>query len=268
MPVGGGRSEARRARGVRPLVHILIEVAPMPSYASRPLLALLLVAASGCGGSRAAAPAPGEVDQSARYVFSLHSELAAQMGDGARTRRDGAYQWRAIDRELAERGFVVFGEPRSAEAQPEAYADSVAARVRTLLADGVRAERITVAGFQQGGLIALMVASRVTVPGVNYVVMAACPRRPTPEALRAIGRVQGRILSMFGEDDRQAGSCKRVFEQSPGPLAVREVEFAYGADAGYFFQPRRAWMSRLEDWAKDARAPLMVAPGAAAKKKQ
>jgi hypothetical protein len=73
--------------------------------------------------------------------------------------------------------------------------------------------------------------------------------------------VQGRILSMYGEDDRQNGSCQRVFEQSPGPLAVREVVLAFG-NASYFHQPRRAWMNRLEDWAKDARAPLMVAPGA------
>ena len=233
----------------------------------RPLLApaltvLALTVAGGCGGARSAPPVAGASDPSVRYVFSLHSELAS---DSARARRS-RYQWQAIDRELAGRGFVVFGEPRAVGTDPDAYADTVATRVRKLLADGVRAERITVAGVQQGGLIALKVASRVTVPGVNYVIMAGCPRRATPEELRAVGRVQGRLLSMYGEDDRQAGSCTRVFEQSPGPLAVREVEFANGANATYFYRPQRGWMNRLEDWAKEARAPLMMAPGATAKK--
>jgi hypothetical protein len=228
------------------------------------LLVLALAVAGACGGSRAAAPVAGASDPSVRYVFSLHSELA---DDSARARRS-RYQWQEIDRELADRGFVVFGERRAPGTEPAAYADSVAARVRKLLGDGVRPERITVAGFQQGGLIALMVASRVTQPGVNYVIMAGCPRRVTPEAVNAIGRVQGRILSLYGEDDRQAGSCNRVFEQSPGPLAVREVEFANGANATYFYRPQRGWMNRLEDWAKEARAPLMVAPGAEPRKRR
>ena len=224
------------------------------------LLAVLLAAAGACGGRRAA-PADAAVT-GARHVFSLHGDLA-----GDSTRAGARYQWREIDRELAERGFVVRGEPRAPSTDPEAYADTVATRVRKLLADGVPAERITVAGVQQGGRIALLVASRVTEPGVNYVIMAGCPRRTTAEEIRAIGKVQGRILSMYGEDDRENGSCQRVFEQSPGPLAVREVVLAFG-DASTFHQPRRAWMNRLEDWAKDARAPLMVAPGEAVKKRR
>jgi hypothetical protein len=231
---------------------------------ARALTALALTGAGACGGARSAAPVAGAADPSVRYVFSLHSELA---DDSARARRS-RYEWQAIDRELAGRGFVVFGGRRSAGADTDAYADSVARRVRKLLADGVRPERITVAGVQQGGVIALKVASRVTVPGVNYVIMAGCPRRATTEQLRAVGRVQGRILSMYGEDDRQAGSCNRVFEQSPGPLAVREVEFANGANATYFYRPQRGWMNRLEGWAKEARAPLMVAPGATATKRR
>jgi predicted esterase len=231
--------------------------------------ALALLGAAACGGSRPAAlPASTSVDPGRRYVFYLHSELSEQMGDTARTRRHGRYERERIVREIGERGFTVVAPLRGPDTDATAYADTVIRQVRELIAGGVPAERITITGFQKGGHIALLVAARSRNPVLNYVVMAACPRRATPEDLKAIGNVEGRILSMYGEEDRQAGSCKRLFEQSPGPIAVRETEFANRADAGYFYRPARGWMNRLEDWAKDAKAPLMVAPGAELPKRE
>jgi len=123
-----------------------------------------------------------------------------------------------------------------------------------LIGKGVPPEHITVLGHSKGGLMTLIVASRVNEPNVNYVVMAGCGRmgtafrRPYQIFLdRDARRLKGRILSMVDADDREAGSCQEAFGRA-SDAQTRETVLHTGRGHGLFYSPQPAWIEKVVEW--------------------
>lgn len=87
---------------------------------------------------------PAAIDPGARYLFYMHGIAIERGGQRAR-----AYDYSGVLEALSMRGFVVIGERRNPVKSGE-YAEKIAGQVRTLLAAGVPAAKITVAGHSKG----------------------------------------------------------------------------------------------------------------------
>lgn len=206
-------------------------------------LLLALVAAAPAYAGDVLTDLPKTIDPQARYLFYLHGRILELQGRHAVSPQHGPYEYDAILKALAGRGFNVISELRDAATGPE-YAQKVADQVRRLRTAGVPASGITVAGFSKGGSLILRVAAEAGEAGVNYVVMAGCGASPPEFA----ARLKGRILSLYDWDDDIAGSCGTVFAKAPG-LVTREIVLTVGKGHGTFFTPRTEWLEPLAEWA-------------------
>lgn len=204
------------------------------------LLCLALPSRAGPGSVHPDVPA--SIDPAARYLLYLHGRILEVQGRQAVSPDFGRYEYDAILRALADKGLVVISELRGPDTDAS-YAKKVAAQVRKLVAGGVPARHITVAGFSKGGFLARATAAELADPAVNFVLMAACGRRPDPG--RA-GPLKGRILSLYDERDEMAGSCGSLF--APG-IETKEVKLATGLRHGLFFRPRPEWIDLVSGWA-------------------
>jgi len=149
---------------------------------------------------------PSVVDPSAKYLFYMHGRAIEEGGPRAKS-----YRYSSTLEELAKRGFVVIGEERS-PVRNDVYADKVAGQVRKLLAAGVPAKNITVAGHSKGGLIAMLVMSNLANTDVAYVNFAGCIKGVSESqgylkfAEHRAPRARGRLLSAYDRSDEVAGS--------------------------------------------------------------
>jgi hypothetical protein len=186
---------------------------------------------------------PASIDPTARYLIYLHGRILEVQGRKAVSPDFGPYEYDAILKALADKGLVVISELRGPDTGA-AYAKKVAAQVRQLLAAGVPARHITVAGFSKGGYLARATSAELGDPSVSFVIMAGCGRR-APEPSEA-GKLKGRMLSLYDESDEMAGSCRELF--APG-MQTKEVRLTTGLRHGLFFRPRADWIDLLADWA-------------------
>ncbi len=156
---------------------------------------------------------PSVVDPNAKYLFYMHGHAIEQGGPRAKS-----YQYSSILKEIAKRGFVVIGEERS-PVKNDVYADKVAGQVRRLLAAGVPAKSITVAGHSKGGMIAMLVMSNLANPDMAYINFAGCVRGVSESqgylrfAEHRASKARGRLLSAYDRSDEIAGSCKQALDR-------------------------------------------------------
>ena len=186
---------------------------------------------------------PDSIDPAARYLIYLHGRILEVQGRRATSPDFGRYEYDAILAALADKGLVVISELRGPDTGPD-YAKKVAAQVRKLVAGGVPANHITVAGFSKGGFLARATALELADPAVNFVIMAGCGRGTDTVAAR---RLKGRLLSIYDESDEMAGSCQRLFASG---MPTREVKLTTGLRHGLFFHPRPEWVDLVADWAR------------------
>jgi hypothetical protein len=203
------------------------------------LLPLVLLAAQGAVLDQP----PTAPDPAARYLFYLHGRILEVQGREAISPEFGAYEYDAILKAFADRGFVVISELRGPETGI-GYGKRVALQVRGLIKAGVAADHITVAGFSKGGALAQSAAAELAEPSVNYVVMAGC-FHPVP-AFTA--RMKGRMLSIYDAKDTLAGSCAEAFARASG-VKSKEIVLTLGRGHGTFFAPLKDWLDPACDWA-------------------
>lgn len=193
-------------------------------------------------------------DPAAKYFIYIHGE-ELEGKDAATSSRYGAYEYDKIIKEFEAQGFRVISEKRPRVSTLQ-YAGSVVSKLRRLMGQGVPPVNITVAGFSRGGHIALLVASSLNDPFVNYVVLAGCGRgRHGSDYAQFLRRkrghrLQGRILSIFDASDLEAGSCRAAFEQAGNQIQSKETQLRTGQGHGAFFTPRPAWVFPTAQWAK------------------
>lgn len=211
-------------------------------------LLLLLVPARALGAGRVLRSLPEKADPRQDYLIFLHGRIVEEDGLRPTSPEFGVYEYEKILADFASRGFVVISEPRPKGTDPDVYAGKVVGQVRTLLRVGVRPEHIAVVGFSKGGGIALLTASQLAEPKVNFVILAGCGPWTPPEIAR---NLQGRILSMFDASDEVARTCTKAFAQAKGPLVQEEVVLKLGTGHGAFYRPGD-WLAHVAAWVKRA----------------
>jgi pimeloyl-ACP methyl ester carboxylesterase len=221
-------------------------------------LLLLLAPARALGAGRILRGLPEKIDPRQDYLIYLHGRIIEEEGLRPTSPEFGVYEYEKILAGFAGRGFVVISEARPRGTDPGAYADKVVGQVRALLHAGVPPAHIAVVGFSKGGGIALLTASRLAEPKVNFVILAGCGGETPPEIAQ---RLQGRILSMFDASDDRAATCKTAFAQAKGPLAQEEEVLHLGTGHGAFYRPGD-WLERAARWVKQA--DVAVVPRSAA----
>lgn len=208
-------------------------------------LLLLLAPARALGAGRVLRGLPEKIDSRQDYLIYLHGRIIEEEGLRPTSPKFGVYEYEKILEDFAGRGFVVISEPRPRNADVGVWADKVVGQVRALRQAGVPPEHITVVGFSKGGGIALLTASKLGEPKVNFVILAGCSARPSS----AEEDLQGRILSMYDASDDVATTCQKTFEQAKGPLVHEEVVLKLGTGHGAFYRPGD-WLGRVAAWAK------------------
>jgi hypothetical protein len=231
------------------------------------LLATLALILSACvsmsGGQRRQIfpDVPPTIDANARYLFHMHGSIVEEQGPNARGRH-GQYRYDWVLEALADRGFVVIGEVRSAT-RVLTYANMVAGQVAKLRGAGVPADHITVTGMSKGGAITMLTSAVIGDPEVRFVVMAGCGRLDVfnvAGGLRALARrPQGRVLSIYDRNDTEAGPCAHYFTASPG-LVFKEVVLDVGRGHALFYTPEPVWVDRVVEFALGRSASVVGAP--------
>ena len=211
-------------------------------------LLLFLAPSRALGAGRVVRSLPEKIDPRQDYLIYLHGRIIEEEGLRPTSPEFGVYEYEKILTGFAGRGFVVISEARPRGTDPGAYADKVVGQVRALLHAGVPPAHIAVVGFSKGGGIALLTASRLAEPKVNFVILAGCGGETPPEIAQ---RLQGRILSMFDASDDRAATCKKAFAQAKGPLAQEEEVLKLGTGHGAFYRPGD-WLERAARWVKQA----------------
>ena len=192
---------------------------------------------------------PDAIDSNARYLFYMHG-FAIELG-GPRAR---SYNYSGILNDIAKRGFVTIGEKRT-RVQNEVYAEKVAGQVRKLLAVGVPAKNITVAGHSKGGMIAMMVMSMLANPEIGYVNFAGCGRKGSgfgghlQFAQNRASMARGLLLSAYDRSDQIAGSCKPALDKMSKAVVTEQV-LEIGGGHELFYTPKAEWLDILQAWAE------------------
>lgn len=198
-------------------------------------------------------------DPQARYLFYLHGDIMETQGKGASSPRYGVYLYDHIIEHYEDRGLVAIEEVRP-KVNPVKYAAKIVTQIRQLMAAGVPAGHITVAGFSKGGYIALLISSSLGNPDVGYVIMAGCGKGKQGYAFEQFlkrnrgARLKGRIYSIYAGSDLEAQSCRSAVEQSSGEgLIFRENRIKTNKGHGLFYQPRPEWIEPTAIFAKGGR---------------
>jgi hypothetical protein len=192
---------------------------------------------------------PDAIDSNARYLFYMHGFAIEQGGPRARS-----YDYSGILKELAQRGFVVIGEERS-RVRNDAYAEKVAGQVGKLLAAGVSAKNITVAGHSKGGMITMLVMSMLANPEIAYANFAGCGKEGSgfgghlQFAQRRASMARGRLLSAYDSSDQIAGSCKEALDKMTKAVVTERV-LNVGGGHELFYTPKAEWLDILQAWAE------------------
>jgi hypothetical protein len=181
----------------------------------------------------------------ARYVIYVHGRILELQGRHAVSPDFGPYQYDAILRAFAERGFAVISEVRRGDSGLP-FARRLAGQVRRLIQAGVPARQLTVVGASKGGHLALAAAAELGEPDVSYVVLAGCGA--ASQALAP--RLRGRIRSIYDESDRFSPSCHATFAAAAGIAAHREIVLKTGLDHGLLFRPLPEWLTPACAWAR------------------
>ena len=189
---------------------------------------------------------PAQPRADARYVIYLHARIVEeQRSPRPVDERLGRYEYQQILDVLAASGAEVIAEQRAPGTDFRQFGARVADQVRQLLAAGVPAERIAVAGFSKGGAIAIVASALLRDPHIAFVVLAPCGDWVKG---RDDVDVRGRILSIYEASDELGTSCEPLFAQASDPGEHRELRIDTGAGHGAFYRPRPEWLSPLLQW--------------------
>lgn len=195
------------------------------------------------------------VDPNAKYFFYLHGAIIEKQGKNATSDKHGPYRYDSIIEHFEDRGLIVISKVRG-EVTPHQYASKISMQLHKLMAAGVPANNITVAGFSKGGFITLLVASSMNNPNLSYVVMAGCGKgkysRPYQMFLKKKrgARLKGRLYSIYAGSDLDAQTCRDAVSQSSGEgLVFKESRIKSGKGHGLFYQPRPQWVEPVASWA-------------------
>src|SRR5215468_6027187 len=105
--------------------------------------------------------------------------------------------------------------------------------------------------YVEGGVITVLTTAAIADPNVRFVVLAGCPPswdNGIRAGFQALGRAQGRVLSMYDRYDSVVSSCSLYFRNSPG-LTFKEMILDGNRGHALFYTPDRLWVDPAVAWA-------------------
>lgn len=190
------------------------------------------------------ADVPEKPNAAQHWLIYAHGHIVEMQGREAESPEFGRYEYDAILKALAERGFEVVSEVRKPGSGPS-FAARLAQQVGKLRAAGVPAEHITVVGASRGGFYTLSAAAELQQPGLSFVALAACG-----DATVALApRLRGRVLSIYDAADKLAPSCAATFAVAKQLQASREIVVTLGRGHGLLYRPYAEWLEPTAAWA-------------------
>ncbi len=192
-----------------------------------------------------------------RHLIYLHGRIVQEQ-QSARPQHPqyGYYELEKIRDAFRQRGFVVSAEVRPNPATVTASADVVIEQVRTLLASGVPAERITIVGASMGASIAFLASTRLQNPKLRFAFLGAC-FSANDRALQAEeGKgPSGRLLSIRETSDDLTADCPAwTNDRESSVPSFREIVLSTGFNHGFIYRPLPDWVNPVVEWA-EARTP-------------
>lgn len=227
-------------------------ISKLRSLAAAAFFASTLAAPAGAGTVHPDVPAT--VDPKARYVIYLHGAWPETRGLAEPHPQRGPFEFEKIVDGLAARGLEVIAEVRLEKTNPRRYVrQRLVPQIVSLMEKGVPPENITIAGFSKGGNMALIAATRPSVSRPNIVSLAGCGKINLSRVYRDFlandaAAMRGRLLSIYDQSDRVAGSCKAAADKAQG-LKFTETVIDTGLGHGAFYKANPVWLDLVADWA-------------------
>ena len=189
-------------------------------------------------------------DLSRYYLFYLHGKIIEDQGLPAVSPIYGEYEYDAILEKLSMPGYVVFSEQRTEDTDGAKYAARIEGQIADLIAAGVPASQITVAGASKGAGIAIYVSHYLNNQDLNYVLLGGCPPDDTEMLINHGIYLSGNVLSIYDSADELAGSCQELFALSEGRGISRygEIVLHVGTGHGILYHPLDEWITPLFQW--------------------
>lgn len=187
---------------------------------------------------------PDNIDTSASYLFFLHNYYVETNGP------DGDCKYDDILKAFSDHNYVVVSEVRSGKIVPCTYAKKVVELIENLTNSGVPPENIIVAGHSKGAVIALCVSAQLANPKINYIIMAGCEIAGIQKykLYPDFKNLKGRILSIYADSDKVAGSCEKSFSESTDGIVYSEILLKNASGHRLFFKPEDIWITPIMKW--------------------
>ncbi len=180
-----------------------------------------------------------------RTIIFLHNAWYEGHKAGEPHPAFGAYDLEGIVAALSAGGAVEAPE-RGAQADPEAAAEALAARLEAAIAEGQDPGSITVIGASKGAQIAQIASARLGEPALSWVLVGGCHAARMEAG--APPEMTGRVLSIYEASDSVAPACAPHTTLYAEAAAFEEVETDTGLDHGFQFAPHRAWIEPALAW--------------------
>lgn len=153
---------------------------------------------------------------------------------------------------FGEMGFTVHTMAFAGESQSE-YARRIAKHVRSLMAEGVAPEAITVLGAGSGSPIAALTSAVTGHRRVNYALLGQCDRALKDQHHI---RMSGRVIGIRADSDSSSGSCRALWQGSPKISQRQDLVVSSPLADTFFDQPRKEWLQALSDWSLGGRVDV------------
>jgi len=178
-----------------------------------------------------------------KHVFYLHGRIVEIQGANAeeKTNGYGPYRYQDILDSLSSKGLQVHSEVRPASTEIKTYADKICEQIKELIANGVRAQDITVIGASKGAAIAMVCSDLLQNRAIRFVWLAGC-------CGTVLNSCSGKILSIYEASDA-CQSCP-LPDRKSNPLITmfKEIELHTGLRHGFLYTPRKEWLEPTLNW--------------------
>ncbi len=171
----------------------------------------------------------------------------------ARHGANGDHKYHEILQTLAKKDLIVIGWV-SSDTGSRNDAKKVIGYAQNLLNAGVPAKNITIAEHSRGGMISMVVSSRLQNTAIKYGILAGCGvegsefRRSYMRFIkRRANDMQGRFLVAWDADDDVTLDCDLVMKKAG--VEYRNLEFKTGGGHRLFYKPEPIWIDPVVKFA-------------------
>ncbi|MBU1567248.1 MAG: hypothetical protein KJ630_16685 [Proteobacteria bacterium] len=188
---------------------------------------------------------PNNPDFTKRYLFYLHGLIVEEAGIRPKSEEHGYYEYALILEALAEEGFTVISEARKKGTEIKPYAENIVSQVKTLLANDVPPDNITIVGASKGGVISAYVSNMLQDKRINFVILSGLFEKCLIDKNL---KLYGNVLSIHDRSDKQSMTPALYFERSDGLGKFKAIILSLDIGHGLIYRPYREWIDPLLAW--------------------